>query len=81
MPTTTPWPRHRVLRTEAVRRGSPFLTGPLRTLDDVEYATTEWMDWYNNRRLHSQLNYIPPEEYEGVYYAQVHASQSAAPQP
>src|SRR5271156_5450049 len=59
-----------LFKTEAVRRGSPFLTGPLRTIDDVESATMEWVDWFNNRRLHSQLNYIPPDEYEAAYYAQ-----------
>jgi putative transposase len=58
-----------LFKTEAVGPASPFRTGPLRTIDDVEYATMEWVDWYNNRRLHSQLNYIPPEEYEAAYYA------------
>ena len=42
----------------AVSANRHFRTGPLRTLDDVEYATMEWVDWYN-RRLHSQLNYVP----------------------
>jgi putative transposase len=58
-----------LFKTEAVGPASPFRTGPLRTIDDVEYATMEWVDWYNNRRLHIQLNYIPPEEYEAAYYA------------
>jgi transposase InsO family protein len=30
----------------------------------VEYATMEWVDGFNNRRLHSLLDYVPPEEYE-----------------
>ncbi len=30
----------------------------------------EWVDWFNNRRLHSVLDYVPPEEYESAYYAQ-----------
>ena len=59
-----------LFKTEAVGRGSPFLTGPLRIIDDVEYATMEWVDWFNNRRLHSVLDYVPPEEYETAYYAQ-----------
>jgi putative transposase len=46
-----------------------IVTGPLRTIDDVEYTTRERVDWYNTRRLHSQLNYIPPDEYETAYYA------------
>ena len=69
-----------LFKTECVGRGSPFLTGPLRTIDDVEYATMEWIDWFNNRRLHSQLNYIPPDEYEAAYYAHLQASQPATPQ-
>lgn len=42
--------------------------GPWRTLDDVEYATLEWVDWYNNRRLHSACGHTPPVEYEAIYY-------------
>jgi putative transposase len=45
-----------LFKTECVGRGSPSLTGPLRTSDDVEYATMEWVDWFNNLRLHSQLD-------------------------
>lgn len=52
----------------------------MRTLDDVEYATMEWVDWYNNRRLHSVLDYIPPAEYEDAYYAQLRTSQPAMSQ-
>jgi putative transposase len=57
-----------MFKTEAVGRSSPFLTGPLRTIDDVEHATMEWVDWCNNRP-HSQLDYVPPDEYEAAYYA------------
>jgi len=69
-----------LFKTEAVGRGSPFLNGPLRTIDDVEYTTMEWVDWFNNRRLHSQLDYVPPEEYEAAYYAHSQTSQPATPQ-
>jgi putative transposase len=69
-----------LFKTEAVGRGSPFLTGPLRIIDDVEYATMEWVDWFNNRRLHSSLDYVPPEEYESAYYAQTQESQPVTPQ-
>jgi putative transposase len=70
-----------LFKTEAVGRGSPFLAGPLRIIDDVEYATMEWVDWFNNQRLHSQLNYVPPGEYEAAYYAHIQAGQPATPQP
>ena len=45
----------------------------------VEYPTMEWVDWCN-RRLHSVLDYVPPEEYESAYYAQLCASQPAMSQ-
>ena len=37
----------------------------------------EWVDWSNNRRLHSQLDYVPPDEYEAAYYAHLQASSRA----
>jgi putative transposase len=61
-------------KTEAVGRHSPFLTGP-QTVDDVEYATIEWVDWYNARRLHGRLDYVPPDEHEAAYYAQAQSPQ------
>ena len=36
---------------------------------DVEYATAGWVDWSNNRRLHSTLGNFPPVEYEQAHYA------------
>ena len=44
--------------------------GPWRTIDDIEIATLEWVDWYNQRRLHSAIGNVPPAEYEASYYAQ-----------
>ena len=37
-------------------------------LDGVEYATLEWIDWFNNRRLLEPIGYIPPAEFEEAYY-------------
>ncbi len=51
-------------KTEVIRR-----CGPWRNIDQVEYATLEWVDWFNNRRLLEPLGYVPPAEYESVYYA------------
>lgn len=42
----------------------PFVKGPLKTVSDVEYATITWVDWYNDRRLHSSLGNVPPAESE-----------------
>lgn len=41
--------------------------GPWRGLDDVEIATVEYIDWYNNRRLHGELGHVPPAEYEALH--------------
>lgn len=63
-------------KTECVRPG-PFHTEPLRTTADVEYATMAWVDWWNNRRLHSTLGMLTPAEYEQDHYAAL----SREPQP
>jgi transposase InsO family protein len=42
--------------------------GPWRNLEAVEYATLEWVDWFNNRRLLEPIGNIPPAELEASYY-------------
>ena len=42
---------------------------PLRTIDDIEWITAGWVDWYNARRLHSTLGDVPPDEFDAAYYA------------
>jgi len=46
-------------KTELIRR-----RGPWRTLEHVELATAEWVDWWNQRRLHGAIDNLPPAEYE-----------------
>jgi len=41
--------------------------GPWRNLEDVEFATLEWVDWFNNRRLLEPIGYVPPAEFEAMY--------------
>ena len=43
--------------------------GPWRSLEAVEFATLEWVDWFNNRRLLEPIGNIPPAEAEAAYYA------------
>lgn len=43
--------------------------GPWRSFEAVEYATLEWVDWFNNRRLLEPIGNIPPAEAEERYYA------------
>ena len=42
--------------------------GPWRGFDDVEYATLEWVAWFNTQRLLEPLGYVPPAEYEEQFY-------------
>jgi transposase InsO family protein len=42
--------------------------GPWRSLEDVEFATHEWVWWFNHHRLLEPLGYIPPVEYEEAFY-------------
>ena len=43
--------------------------GPWRSSEAVEFATLEWVDWFNNRRLLEPIGNIPPAEAENAYYA------------
>ena len=43
--------------------------GPWRNFEAVEYATLEWVDWFNHRRLLEPIYNIPPAEAEARYYA------------
>ncbi len=52
--------------------------GPWRSLEAVEFATLEWVDWFNNRRLLEPIGNIPPAEAEAAYYAQLEAMPIAA---
>jgi putative transposase len=46
------------------------LHGPWRTRRQLEIAIVEWIDWYNHRRLHSEIGDIPPAEHETAWYVQ-----------
>jgi putative transposase len=50
-------------KTELVRR-----RGPWKGIDQVEYATLEWVDWFNHRRLLEPIGHVPPAEFEAAYW-------------
>ncbi len=43
--------------------------GPWASINDLEIATAEWVDWWNERRLHGELDWRPPVEVEATYWA------------
>jgi transposase InsO family protein len=55
-----------------------YARGPWRSLEAVEYATLEWVDWFNNRRLLEPIGHIPPAEFEEAYYRQQSGQAMAA---
>ena len=65
-----------LFKNQATAAGSPFRTGPLRTLAHVEALTMNYVDWYNNHRLHTLLDLVTPEEFEQAYYAHETGSPS-----
>jgi transposase InsO family protein len=52
-----------LFKTEVIRRESPW-----RGIDQVEFATLDWVCWYNDRRLLEPIGYVPPAEFEEMYY-------------
>ena len=52
--------------------------GPWRSLEEVEFATLEWVDWFNNRRLLEPIGDIPPAEFEAMYYERQEGSAREA---
>ena len=60
-------------KTEVIRR-----RGPWRNLEAVEFATLEWVDWFNHRRLLEPIGNIPPAEAEARYYASIEEPAMAA---
>ena len=60
-------------KTEVIRQ-----QGPWRNIEDVEFATLKWVDWFNNRRLFEPIGNVPPREKEIEYYQQLEESAMAA---
>jgi transposase InsO family protein len=60
-------------KTEVIHR-----LGPWRCVDQVEFATLDWVDWFNNRRLLEPIGNIPPVEFEELYYQEQEAPAMVA---
>ena len=57
-----------LFKTEIIRRQDPW-----RSLEDVEFATLEWVWWFNTHRLLGPIGHVPPAEYEQAYYTRLEA--------
>ena len=60
-------------KAEVIHRRRPW-----RTFEAVEFATLEWVDWFNNRRLLEPIGFIPPAEAEERYFAMLNDQPMAA---
>jgi transposase InsO family protein len=61
-----------LFKTEVIRRH-----GPWRTLEAVEFATLDWVDWFNHRRLLEPIGDVPPVEKENAYYQEAESALAA----
>lgn len=59
-------------KTELIYRGESW-----RGVDHVELQTARWVEWWNNRRLHSACDMVPPAEFEETYYRESSANTAA----
>jgi putative transposase len=62
-------------KTELIRQ-----CGPWQGLEDVEYATLEYVAWFNHRRIHGELGMVPPAEFEAAHYHEAAALPLVASQ-
>ena len=62
-----------LFKTEVIRA-----KGPWRNIEQVEFATLTWIDWFNNRRILGSIGDIPPAEFEAMYYEAQESSAMAA---
>ena len=65
-----------LFKTEVIQR-----KGPWRHLEAVEFATLDWVDWFNTRRLLEPIGYVPPAEYEARYVSEADARGGARRHP
>ena len=57
-----------------------FHEGPWAGVEEVEWATLTYVDWFNRRRLHGEIGMVPPAEFEEAYYRQTEPAPLAASQ-
>lgn len=62
-----------LFKTEVIHRRRPW-----RSFEAVEFATLEWVNWFNNRRLLEPIGDIPPAEAEANFYATLEQPTKAA---
>jgi hypothetical protein len=62
-----------LFKTEIIRR-----RGPWKSIEAVEFAVLQWVDWFNHRRLLESIGDVPPAEFEQAYYRQQEAQAIAA---
>jgi putative transposase len=58
-----------LFKAECIRNPVMRPAGCWKSVGDVEIAVAEYVDWFNHRRLHGELNHVPPAEYEQSFWA------------
>jgi putative transposase len=60
-----------LFKAECIRNPVMRPQGGWKSVDDVEIAVAEYVDWFNHRRVHGEIGLVPPAEFEANYWASI----------
>jgi putative transposase len=60
-----------LFKAECIRNPAMRPRGGWKSIGDVEIAVAEYIDWFNQRRLHGEIGLVPPAEFEATYWASI----------
>lgn len=66
-----------LFKGECIRNPMMRPKGGWASIRDVEIAVAEYVDWFNHRRLHGEIEHVPPAEFEQSYWASLDAARYA----
>ncbi|MBU8813005.1 hypothetical protein KL953_29415 [Mycolicibacterium goodii] len=69
------WSNQRTVSRAKCIRTTIFHAGPYTIIADVGFATAAWVDWHNDRRLHSSIAVVPPNDFRTLYYAALNSEE------
>ena len=60
-----------LFKAELIRNPTTRPNGGWKSINDVEIAVAEYVDWFNHRRLHGEIGHVPPAEFEANHYSEI----------
>jgi transposase InsO family protein len=68
-----------LINSELIRNPATRPNGGWKSVNYVELAIAEYVDWFNHRRLYGEIGHVPPAEFEANHYSEIPASPRQAP--